>query len=50
MVRALKSQYGSGIREACTYAGQTYLVVDSSLLYEILLRMRDEEKFDCWWI
>lgn len=46
LVRNLKSQYGSGIREANTYLGQKYLVVDSSLLYEILLRMRDNELFD----
>jgi NADH-quinone oxidoreductase subunit C len=42
LVRALKAQYGSGIREASTYAKQNYLVVDSSLAYEILLRVRDE--------
>jgi NADH-quinone oxidoreductase subunit C len=46
LVRSLKGQYGSGIREACTYVGQKYLVVDSSLIYEILLRMRDEQLFD----
>ena len=46
LVSSLKSQYGSGIREACTYVGQKYLVVDSSLIYEILLRMRDEQLFD----
>jgi len=42
----LRSQYGSGIREAVTYLGQKYFVVDSSILYEILLRMRDDELFD----
>jgi len=46
LVAALKSQYGSGIREACTYVGQKYLVVDSTIVYEILLRMRDDELFD----
>jgi hypothetical protein len=46
LVRGLKSQYGSGIREACTYVGQKYLVVDSTLIYEILLRMREEQLFD----
>ncbi len=46
LVRSLKSQYGSGIREASTYVGQKYLVLDSSILYEILLRMRDDELFD----
>ena len=42
----LRSQYGSGIKEASTYVGQKYLVVDSSIVYEILLRMRDDELFD----
>ena len=46
LVRGLKSQYGSGVREACTYAKQNYLVVDSSIAYEILLRLRDDEQFD----
>ena len=46
LVSSLKSQYGSGIREAVTYLGQKYLVVDSSILYEILLRMRENELFD----
>jgi len=46
LVRKLKGQYGSGIREASTYVGQKYLVVDSSIVHEILLRMRDDELFD----
>ncbi len=46
LVRKLKAQYGSGIREASTYVGQKYLVVDSTIVYEILLRMRDDELFD----
>ncbi len=46
LTRSLKSQYGSGIRETSTYLGQKYLVVDSTLLYEILLRMRDAEFFN----
>ena len=46
LVTRLRSQYGSGIREASTYVGQKYLVVDSSIVYEILLRMRDDEHFD----
>ncbi len=46
LVRSLKSQYGSGIKEASTYVGQKYLVVDSTLLYEVLLRMRNDELFD----
>ena len=46
LVTRLRSQYGSGIKEASTYVGQKYFVVDSSILYEILLRMRDDELFD----
>ena len=42
----LRSQYGSGIREASTYLGQKYLVVDSSIVYEILRRLRQDELFD----
>ncbi len=42
LVRSLKAQYGSGIAEASTYAGQNYLVVDSSIVYEILRRTQDE--------
>jgi NADH-quinone oxidoreductase subunit C len=46
LAATLRRQYGSGIKEASTYVGQNYLVVDSSILYEILLRMRDDEAFD----
>jgi len=46
LVTRLRSQYGSGIKEASTYMGQKYLVVDPAILYEILLRMRDDELFD----
>ena len=46
LVSRLRSQYGSGIKEASTYLGQKYLVVDSSIVYEILLLMRDDELFD----
>ena len=46
LVTRLRSQYGSGIKEASTYLGQKYLVVDSSLVYEILLHMRHDELFD----
>ena len=46
LVTRLRSQYGSGIKEACTYLGQKYLVVDSSIVYEILRRMRLDELFD----
>jgi NADH-quinone oxidoreductase subunit C len=46
LIRALKAQYGSGIREASTYAKQNYVVVDSSIAYEILLRLSRIEVFD----
>ncbi len=45
-VTQLRQQYGSGILEASRYLGQTYLVVDQSILPEILRRMRDDEGFD----
>jgi len=46
LVASLKLQYGSGIVEALSYLGQKYVTVDSSILPEILLRMRDGEGFD----
>jgi NADH-quinone oxidoreductase subunit C len=46
MVTRLKQQYGSGIREANTYLGQPYMVVESSILYELLQVLRDQEEFD----
>lgn len=46
LITRLRQQYGSGILEASSYLGQKYLVVDSSILPEILLRIRDEEGFD----
>jgi NADH-quinone oxidoreductase subunit C len=46
LVTRLRGQYGSGIKEASTYLGQKYLIVDSSIVYEILRRMRDDELFD----
>ena len=45
MVNKLKRQYGSGI-EPLTYLGQNYLVVDRSLIPEILQVLRDEEQFN----
>ena len=46
LTERLKAKYGTGIREAVSYVGQPYLVVDRSLVYEILEFMRDEEKYD----
>jgi NADH-quinone oxidoreductase subunit C len=44
--QGLRKAYGSGIREASTYLGQNYLVVDPGILSEILTLMRDDEGFD----
>ncbi len=44
--KRLKAKYGSGIREASTYLGQNYLVVDRSLAHEILDIFRNDEEFD----
>ncbi len=45
LIAKLKREYGSGI-EPLTYLGQNYMVVDRSLIPEILLRLRDDEQFD----
>jgi len=45
MIERLKSQYGSGI-EPLTYLGQNYMIVDSSLIPELLQVLRDQEEFD----
>src|ERR1700729_4386278 len=45
LVAKLRSSYGSGI-EALTYAGQNYMVVDRSVIPEILQVLRNEEQFD----
>ncbi len=42
----LKEQYGSGIREASTYLGQNYLVVDKSIVHEVLGLLREDGQFD----
>jgi NADH-quinone oxidoreductase subunit C len=46
LVRRLKAQYGSGIREASSYVGQKYLMVDRSIVHEILVRMNEDYLFD----
>jgi NADH-quinone oxidoreductase subunit C len=45
MIAKLKGCHGSGI-EPLTYAGQNYIVVDRSLIPEILQVLRNEEQFD----
>ncbi len=46
MVTRLKAQYGSGIREANSYLGQNFMIVDPSLIPELLQVLRDQEQFD----
>jgi NADH-quinone oxidoreductase subunit C len=46
MVTALKQQFGSGIREASSYVGQKYMVVDASVVYEVLQLLHDDQQFD----
>jgi NADH-quinone oxidoreductase subunit C len=45
MIAKFKGMYGSGI-ESLTYAGQNYMVVDRSLIPEILQVLRTEEQFN----
>ncbi len=45
MIAKLKREYGSGI-EPLTHLGQNYMLVDRSLIAELLQRLRDEEEFD----
>jgi NADH-quinone oxidoreductase subunit C len=45
MIAKLKGSYGSGI-EPLTYLGQNYMVVDRSLIPEILQVLRNQEQFD----
>ena len=45
MVTKLKRMYGSGM-EPLTYAGQNYMIVDRSLIPEILQVLHNEEEFD----
>jgi NADH-quinone oxidoreductase subunit C len=46
MVGTLKGQYGSGIREANSYLGQNYMVIEPSIVSEVLQILRDREQFD----
>jgi NADH-quinone oxidoreductase subunit C len=46
MAAFLKKTYGSGVKEASTYVGQNYLVVDKSIVHEVLSILREEEQFD----
>jgi NADH-quinone oxidoreductase subunit C len=46
MVAKLQGQYGSGIREVNSYLGQNYMVVEPSIVFELLQILRDREQFD----
>jgi NADH-quinone oxidoreductase subunit C len=46
MVAKFKGRFGSGVREASTYVGQPYMVVDASVVYQVLQVLRDDEGFD----
>ena len=46
MVAKFKGRFGSGIREASTYVGQAYMVVDASVVSQVLQLLRDDEGFD----
>jgi NADH-quinone oxidoreductase subunit C len=46
MVAKLKRQFGSGVGDASTYLGQNYMVVDRSLIPEILQVLCEQEQFD----
>jgi len=45
LVSRLKGMYGSGV-EALTHLGQNYMIVDRSMIPEILQILRNEEQFD----
>jgi NADH-quinone oxidoreductase subunit C len=45
MIAKFKGTYGSGI-QPLTYAAQNYMIVDRSLIPEILQVLRNEERFD----
>src|SRR5690348_2903048 len=43
MVATLKSQFGTGIKEASTYVGQPYMIADPSVVMDVLQLLRDDE-------
>jgi NADH-quinone oxidoreductase subunit C len=46
LVDKLRRAYGPALREASTYMKQNYVVVDSSVLAEVLRVLRNDENFD----
>ena len=45
-MKRLKQRHGSGIKEASTYLGQNYIVVDRAVAFDVLQSLRDDDKFD----
>ena len=45
LVQQLKNVFGSGIRDAATFAGQNYLVVDRSVCHEVLLNLSGQPDY-----
>ena len=45
-VARLKKRYGSGVKEASTYLGQNYVIVDNTIVHDVLRMMREDEQFD----
>ena len=46
IVDRLRARLGSGIREANTYLGQNYFIVEPSVAYQVLELLHDEVEFD----
>ena len=46
MISDLRRMYGSGLLEASVYLGQKYLVIDRSVVFDLLRRLRDDGQFD----
>ncbi len=46
LIEKLRQSYGSGLREASTWMKQNYMVVDKSIVGEVLHILRDQEQFD----
>ena len=46
MIAGLRQRFGSAINEASTYLGQSYMVVDRAVAYDLLQELRDEQQFD----
>ena len=42
----LKQRHGPGIREASTYLGQDYIILERAIAHDVLLALRDEDEFD----